>query len=800
MNETWQAGDPRVKRRPTFRWYHFYYLLAAFDLITISTSLYLSHRILSIYTESVNVNRIWAERLVAFSGLAELVTEVNAPGNDVFASRDVESETVQLDQAVSKYRRVVRDIRHNVRSNVSQAAARQLLGRLDRLDAVVDRIEDEAHQIFRFTSNGQTGIAGQHMSVMDRHFAAAASEITHLVQDVGAIQEKHFASDLARAQQLEWFETAIAGCIIVIICGVTFYGHSLSKRMAASEVDLIKATEASIEANRAKDDLLIQLRSSETRLKSMFASSQDPLITINQSGIVKMASNSVESVFGWTPNELIGQNVNLLMPEPHRSEHDGHLARYQRSGVPHLLRKPRELSAVRRDGTVFPCEVMIWKVNVPDSTEQLFMGIIHDITDRKRANAALRRFRAALDASPDAIFVIDRKGMSFVDMNETACDSMGYSRDELLAMGPQDIKPKVSEQELAQKFDEIIETEDQMGVIETVHRRKDGSTYPVEIFLRVLEADDGTLLIASVREITERKRSEAELESLNRQLVDAARQAGKSEIATSVLHNVGNVLNSVNVSAGVVQEKVRGSGVFRLNKAMEIMEQHLDDLGTYVTQDERGKHLPRFLIDVSQQLADNEETILEEVESLVGNIDHIKTIVATQQAFASGVSGVIEEVSLAVVLEDAIRINRASMQRHSVPINREFDDVAPILVDKQKLLQIVVNLISNAKYACLESDNEAAEVTVSVRRSDEDYVSIEVSDSGMGIATENLTRIFAHGFTTREEGHGFGLHSAALAAKELDGSLTVHSDGPETGATFTLEIPYQEAGVSLCTS
>ena len=592
------------------------------------------------------------------------------------------------------------------------------------------------------------------------------------------------------AGQVNMFRTLLACMAGLLLLGTsTLWLMRREQRLGIAE-----------EMARRSAELLATTQQSEARLKTLMASSVDPLLTIDAQGIVQSASDSVETVFGWPPQELIGQNIKVLMPEPYHSEHDGYLARRREGGTLPLQWKSRELPAVRRDGTVVQIALMIWQVDLPDQSEPLFMGTVRDITERKQTEAALIRFRSALDASPDGVFLIDRKQMRFVDMNETACASIGYSRDELFTMGPQDIKPQMTKQELARRFDEIIASEEQMGVIETVQRCKDGSTFPVEVFLRALETDDGTILIASVRDISDRKRNEKELESLHRQLVGAARKAGNAEVATSVLHNVGNVLNSVNVSAGLVRDKIRGAGVSDLTKVVSSMEQHLDDLGTYLTQDERGKHLPRFLIHLGGQMVANEETILEEVDLLIGNIDHIKTIVATQQSYASGISGLIEEVSLVELLEDAIHINRASMKRHSVTVVRQLDDVGPVLVDKQKLLQVVVNLISNAKYACIESGNEPKQLTVSLHRSGEDRVRIEVRDNGMGIAPENLTRVFAHGFTTRKEGHGFGLHSAALAAKELDGSLTADSDGVGNGATFTLELPYQEARVSLCTN
>ena len=109
-------------------------------------------------------------------------------------------------------------------------------------------------------------------------------------------------------------------------------------------------------------------------------------------------------------------------------------------------------------------------------------------------------------------------------------------------------------------------------------------------------------------------------------------------------------------------------------------------------------------------------------------------------------------------------------------------------LEKHKILQILVNLLRNAKHACQESDRADKRLTVRVINGD-GRVRISVIDNGIGIPPENLIRIFSHGFTTKKDGHGFGLHSGALAAKEMDGSLTVHSDGPGQGSTFTLELP-----------
>ncbi len=282
------------------------------------------------------------------------------------------------------------------------------------------------------------------------------------------------------------------------------------------------------------------------------------------------------------------------------------------------------------------------------------------------------------------------------------------------------------------------------------------------------------------------------------QLIETAHQSGKAEIATSVLHNVGNVLNSVNVSASLIQNNVTNSSSKNLGKAVEVIEHHLTDLGEFVTNDERGKHLPRFLIDVSEELSTEEDEILDEINSLIRNIDHIRTIVEAQQKHAKDNEGFVEKFSVIELMEDAININLASMERHSVKIQRNYSGIDRIVTNKQLLLQVFINLINNAKYACLESNHQEHQITLGIQPLGKDRVMIKIEDNGMGIDRENLTKIFAHGFTTRQEGHGFGLHSAALAATELGGSLVANSEGPGTGAIFILEIPYRPTGAKLC--
>jgi signal transduction histidine kinase len=291
-------------------------------------------------------------------------------------------------------------------------------------------------------------------------------------------------------------------------------------------------------------------------------------------------------------------------------------------------------------------------------------------------------------------------------------------------------------------------------------------------------------------QIEERNRMQIEVEHIHRELVDASRQAGQAEVAASVLHNVGNVLNSVNVSTNLVTEQVRRLPLDSFHKAVELMREHAADLDRFITTDEKGRRLPQFLEQLDRHLGREQETLLVELDTLGKNMEHIKEIIAMQQAYAKRF-GVLENASLPDLIESALKLHTAAFERHSIKLRREFEAVPEMVVDKHKVLQILVNLFQNAKYACSENGLAERNVIVRVRQNSPGRVCVEVADNGMGIAPENMTRIFGHGFTTRKNGHGFGLHSSVLAAREMKGDLTVHSEGLGKGARFTLELPVQ---------
>jgi C4-dicarboxylate-specific signal transduction histidine kinase len=289
-------------------------------------------------------------------------------------------------------------------------------------------------------------------------------------------------------------------------------------------------------------------------------------------------------------------------------------------------------------------------------------------------------------------------------------------------------------------------------------------------------------------EIAERKRMEAQVEKSHQQMLVVTRQAGMAEVATSVLHNVGNVLNSINVSADLLANNLRKSGGGNLAKVAALLREHEGDLASFLTSDSRGRKIPEYLDSLALQLAEERDGALRELSELGGNVEHVNGIVAMQQTYARAV-GCDEKLKPTELVEDALRVNASALARDGIEVEREYaPDLPEITVDKHKVLQILINLVRNASHACADSGRLDKRIAVRVSHL-ESTVSILVVDNGVGIPAENLTRIFNHGFSTRKDGHGFGLHSGALAAQELGGSLQAFSEGPGTGASFILKLP-----------
>jgi signal transduction histidine kinase len=283
------------------------------------------------------------------------------------------------------------------------------------------------------------------------------------------------------------------------------------------------------------------------------------------------------------------------------------------------------------------------------------------------------------------------------------------------------------------------------------------------------------------------RETQAQLIESSRMVAEASRRAGMADIATGVLHNVGNVLTSVNVSAEVIASSLSASRVGKLVKLGELLEQQ-----SAVAADERGGRAVAYLKDLARHLVEERDDLLGEVQRLRQHVGHIKTIVSKQQSYAR-TGSLSETCSVSQLMDDALILAESSFGRHRIEVVRDYAPLPDAQLERHKILQILVNLVTNASEALSLSERDGRRIVARVRPNGPLRMALQIEDNGAGISDLHLQRMFTHGFTTKPEGHGFGLHTSALAAREMGGSLSCHSDGPGRGALFTLELPLGES-------
>jgi PAS domain S-box-containing protein len=431
-----------------------------------------------------------------------------------------------------------------------------------------------------------------------------------------------------------------------------------------------------------------------------------------------------------------------------------------------------------------------------------------ELAERERAELALReserRFQAFLDNSPSPTWITDEHDR-LIYVSKPARElfdagARGAVGEHIAALLPSAWADRYSETaRRARLTNEVVE--DKIGYV-----RQDGAPSYALCHLFAIDIGGRRLVGGSSLDITARVVAEeqikrineelerrvrertAELEAAQKELVETARQAGMAEVATNVLHNVGNVLNSVNVSVALLKSRVRGSKVDGVHKIAQLVSDHAHDLPEFLSQPRRTEQIVEYMKVLSKVITDERDEVLVTVEELTTSAEHLKALVQAQQRYA-GRSSFIEKVSLSELVDQALRMNDLALPRSRVRLVKEVEDIGPALLDQHKLLQVLMNLLSNAKHAMDEVSDREHVLTVRVSRHGEGRVRLCVNDTGIGIPPENMERLFRHGFTTRAHGHGFGLHSCLIAAGEMGGKLTVESEGAGRGATFTLELP-----------
>ncbi len=403
------------------------------------------------------------------------------------------------------------------------------------------------------------------------------------------------------------------------------------------------------------------------------------------------------------------------------------------------------------------------------------------------ANESLVRLKTAIEQSMDGIAVALIDG-TIVFINDAWAKMHDYSVDELKEKNLEKFHRKsqlISEVYPFRK--KVLQEGSYEG--ELINIKKDGTQFPVWMSVSLLKGDNEKAegMVVVVRDITQQKKYEAELAQANKQLVDSAHKAGMADIAAGTLHNVGNILNSVKTSAQMVREIFKKSQLENLTKANDLLRENMDTLEEFISSGQKGKKLMQYYLKVEEMIKDEHRISEEHVDRLNNKVDAIAEVIAAQQSYA-GAATLSEEYSLPDIIEDALTMQLGTIERYNIVVAKEYEKIPKIKVQKTKLVHILINLIRNARDAMLETPADKRVLKLVVDSKD-GAAHIKVGDTGSGVEEQVIEKIFTHGFTTKKEGHGFGLHSSANYMTEMGGEMWVESEGLGQGSTFILKFP-----------
>lgn len=494
----------------------------------------------------------------------------------------------------------------------------------------------------------------------------------------------------------------------------------------------------------------------EALLAAILKTAVDAIITIDERGIIESANPATESLFGYAIEELLGQNVSILMPAPYSEEHDEYLRSYVATGKAKIIGIGREVTGKRRDGTTFPMDLAVSEVCVGD--HRFFTGVVRDISDRKRAEEEQASVGRIIEQSLNEIFIFDAVTLRFLQVNRGARQNLGYTMEELSDLTPLDIKPDYNAEGFGKHIDPLKRGDKQSEVFYTRHRRKDGTHYDAEVHLQMSQFRGKPCFVAIILDITERKKAEQALASLNEeleqrvedrtralkemqaQLILQEKMATLGQVSGGIAHEIKNPLNAIRTSAYFL--------LHALDPPREKVQEHLER------------------IDRQVNLADNVITALSKFAKLP---TPDKRSVALEACLAESLS----TISIPKNIEVAVQVP---------------PDTPEVFVDPDQMMIVFRNLIRNARDAM----PEGGKLTLSAKPNG-DFVDIVTKDTGSGIAPEFLDRILEPLYSTKARGMGLGLAISSAIVERHEGKLTVDSE-VGVGSEFVVQLATSENG------
>jgi PAS domain S-box-containing protein len=512
------------------------------------------------------------------------------------------------------------------------------------------------------------------------------------------------------------------------------------------------------------------------------------IVFTDPDGVTVWVNEGFTRITGYSYEEAIGRKPGQLLQGADTDRDEvARIGAALRSG----RRVAAELINYAKDGRRYWVGMKIEPMLADDGKLEGFMAIQADITQRHEEKITMEqlthRFNLATRAARLGVFERDSNGeiswwseMTWEIFGQDRATFKPTTESWLGLMHPDD----------RERMRELVAGVRGLEAYDWLYRiiHPNGEIRHIRSIGAVSEAQNGIEQRFSgiSMDVTWRIRAEEREKEMQRQLLESSHQAGMAEIATGVLHNVGNILNSLGIANNTARRELKSLRAEQLAQATALLRSNRGTLADFLAHDERGRHLPDYLHALSDSISANSRAVQTELETTENLLKHLSEVVSLQQKLAR-VGGRRESLHLNELLDSALLVQATEFRQ--IEIVREYEELPPVITDRHKLLQIIVNLLSNARHAVQAGDGQIRRIRLQLAR-DGDHVLLTVEDSGIGMTNEVLSQIWRFGFTTKKDGHGFGLHTSANAAQEIGATLAAHSDGIGQGSRFILRIPF----------
>ncbi|WP_417317226.1 response regulator [Emcibacter sp.] len=360
------------------QWYTTYVALTVFAIFVVMISLYLNREIIEMYNEAAGEDREWAVFQREILELTELGVEVNAPGNEIFETQDVTGERQKYQEVYDRLILAINKLEESSRKINHGGPMNPILEQFAGARAQLGVLNSEVEAVFREFETGNLDVASRHMSKMDRAYARLAGHLTEASFLATQVEQSRLDEHISLANEFRNWGYVTIFIVLLFVTTTIYYGRRLTTRINQEE--------------RNK-------RRTEAELRTVLNAALDCIIVINEKGIVQAINKAVTRTLGYSPEAVVGRNISMMMPEPYRSAHDGYLENYLRTEDAKTVGFNREVQALHTDGRIIHMELGVNEMMVDDV--RMFVGILHDISDRKSTEEKLRTYAAELEVSRD---------------------------------------------------------------------------------------------------------------------------------------------------------------------------------------------------------------------------------------------------------------------------------------------------------------------------------------------------------------------------------------------------------------